>query len=118
MKHLRHESAESKPALRHWAWAVLPTAFFAFQIANAQPTPGAEGAPPPPNAPAGSSAPENGSPVQPPPAGAAPGAPGVLHPPTGVDPGMTKPPPNPQAYPMPVVPPPGSQGGNSKVVPK
>jgi hypothetical protein len=102
---------------RQYLWAILPVAVMAFQSARAQPTPGAETSPRP-QAPSGASTPDSGSGVQPPPVGAAPGGRGVLHPPGGVDPGMTKPPPNPQAYPMPVVPPPGSPGGNTTVVPK
>lgn len=54
-----------------------------------------------------------------PPAGAIPGQqPSVIHPPTSTDSKMTKPPPNPKAYPMPVIPPPGTPGGNPQVVPK
>jgi hypothetical protein len=42
---------------------------------------------------------------------------GVLHPPQGVDPGLTIPPPHAQGT-MPVIPPPGTQGGNSGLQPK
>lgn len=43
---------------------------------------------------------------------------GVIPPPPAVDPDMTKPAPNPKAFPTPVIPPPGSPGSNSQVVPK
>jgi hypothetical protein len=43
---------------------------------------------------------------------------GTLHPPAGVDPGMTVAPPQHQGATMPVIPPPGSPGGNPRVVPK
>ena len=43
---------------------------------------------------------------------------GIIHPPATIDPGMTKPAPNPQAFPTPVVPPPGTPGGNPQVIPK
>ncbi|MBV9655097.1 MAG: hypothetical protein JOZ42_11105 [Acetobacteraceae bacterium] len=43
---------------------------------------------------------------------------GIIHPPGTVDPGMTKPAPNAQAFPTPVVPPPGTPGGNQQVIPK
>jgi hypothetical protein len=57
-------------------------------------------------------------PAPPPPAGTGSQETGVIRPPVGVDPGMTKPAPNPQAFPMPVLPPPGTPGGNPQVVPK
>ena len=43
---------------------------------------------------------------------------GIIHPPATIDPGMTRPAPNPQAFPTPVVPPPGTPGGNPQVIPK
>lgn len=43
---------------------------------------------------------------------------GVIHPPTGVDPGIRVPAPDPQAGTMPVIPPPGTPGGNQAVQPK
>jgi hypothetical protein len=43
---------------------------------------------------------------------------GIIHPPASIDPGMTKPSPNPEAFPTPVVPPPGTPGGNPQVIPK
>ena len=43
---------------------------------------------------------------------------GVIKPPTGVDPGIQKSAPAPNAGTMPVVPPPGSPGGRTDVVPK
>ena len=43
---------------------------------------------------------------------------GVIRPPAHVDPGITKAAPNPQEFPTPVVPPPGTPGGNPQVVPK
>ncbi|MBV9859125.1 MAG: hypothetical protein JO038_03330 [Alphaproteobacteria bacterium] len=42
---------------------------------------------------------------------------GVIHPPAGVDPGLTRPVPD-QAGRMPVIPPPGAPGGNPQVNPK
>lgn len=43
---------------------------------------------------------------------------GVIQPPAVADPGMTRPAPNPGTRSMPVIPPPGSSGSNSDVVPK
>ncbi len=43
---------------------------------------------------------------------------GVIHPPTGVDPGIRVPAPDPQGGTMPVIPPPGTPGGNQNVQPK
>jgi hypothetical protein len=43
---------------------------------------------------------------------------GTLRPPNGVDPGMRVDPPAQTRGTMPVIPPPGSPGGNSQVVPK
>ncbi|MBN9564314.1 MAG: hypothetical protein J0H14_26845 [Alphaproteobacteria bacterium] len=43
---------------------------------------------------------------------------GVIRPPAAVDPGITKGTPNPQAFPTPIIPPPGSSGGNQRVQPK
>jgi hypothetical protein len=43
---------------------------------------------------------------------------GVIRPPIGIDPGMAAQPPDPGPHSMPVLPPPGSAGGNSAVVPK
>jgi hypothetical protein len=42
---------------------------------------------------------------------------GVLHPPQGVDPGVAIPPPSTGSN-MPVIPPPGTPGGNSAIEPK
>ena len=42
---------------------------------------------------------------------------GVIRPPAGVDPGMAKPPPD-IGSPMPVIPPPGTPGGNPDIKPK
>lgn len=42
---------------------------------------------------------------------------GVLHPPVGVDPGLAIPPPSTGSN-MPVIPPPGTPGGNSTIEPK
>ena len=44
--------------------------------------------------------------------------PGVLKPKTNPDPGMTVATPNPEAFPTPVIPPPGTAGNNPQVVPK
>jgi hypothetical protein len=41
-------------------------------------------------------------------------APGVLQPPPTIDPGMTKPAPDPKAFPTPVVPPPTTQNGKEE----
>lgn len=46
------------------------------------------------------------------------GNPAVIQPPAVADPGIKVPTPNPQAFPTPVIPPPGSPGGNPQVVPK
>lgn len=43
---------------------------------------------------------------------------GTLNPPHGIDPGMTVRPPAQGQETMPVIPPPGTSGGNSRVVPK
>lgn len=43
---------------------------------------------------------------------------GVLHPPAGVDPKITVPAPDPNPHSTPVIPPPGTPGGNPSVVPK
>jgi hypothetical protein len=43
---------------------------------------------------------------------------GVIRPPREVDPGITKPPPANGANTMPVIPPPGSPGGNPRIKPQ
>jgi hypothetical protein len=43
---------------------------------------------------------------------------GVIHPPAGVDPGIEVPAPNPNPRSTPVIPPPGTPGGNPSVQPK
>ena len=43
---------------------------------------------------------------------------GVIHPPTNVDPGLTRPAPEVGPHSMPVIPPPGTPGGNPDVKPK
>lgn len=43
---------------------------------------------------------------------------GVLCPPAGIDPEMHTPPPNPSGSTMPVIPPPGSPGGDPNTRPK
>ena len=43
---------------------------------------------------------------------------GVIHPPAGVDPGIAVPAPDPNPHSTPVIPPPGTQGGNPSVQPK
>ena len=43
---------------------------------------------------------------------------GVIQPPTNVDPGLTQPAPQVGAHSMPVIPPPGTPGGNPDVKPK
>ena len=53
-----------------------------------------------------------------PPAGTGDMPRGVIRPPATVDPGITRGTPNAGNYPTPVVPPPGSPGGNPQVVPK
>ena len=97
--------------------------------ANAQnPQPGAPGAPSVPMAPANSPSPP---PEQIAPAGKEVHADskqtlsdklalqhGTLDPPHGVDPGMTVSPPAQTQGTMPIIPPPGSPGGNQQVVPK
>lgn len=57
-------------------------------------------------------------PTAPPPGGTGTMEKGVIRPPAAVDPGMTKGTPNPQAFPTPIIPPPGSPGGNQRVQPK
>jgi len=98
-----------------WRWSVivpvLATLSFAAQAQTT--TPGTGGGPTPPSQPT----PEGRLQTQPPPIGAAPRSNGVVHPPPGIDPGMSKPPPNPQAFPTPIVPPP-SANGDRLVVPK
>jgi hypothetical protein len=76
-------------------------------------TPGTQEGPAPPSQPT----PEGRSQPQPPALGATPRSGGVVHPPAGIDPGMSKPPPNPQAFPTPIVPPPAANG-DRPVVPK
>jgi hypothetical protein len=43
---------------------------------------------------------------------------GVIRPPAGVDPGIQQTPTPSDAFPTPIIPPPGSPGGNNRVVPK
>ncbi len=43
---------------------------------------------------------------------------GVIRPPAVVDPGMNRGTPNTEAFPTPVLPPPGTPGGNQRVTPK
>ncbi len=43
---------------------------------------------------------------------------GVIHPPAGVDPGIAVPVPDPDPHSTPVIPPPGTPGGNPSVQPK
>jgi len=43
---------------------------------------------------------------------------GVIHPPAGVDPGIAVPAPDPDPHSTPVIPPPGTPGGNPSVQPK
>jgi len=43
---------------------------------------------------------------------------GVIHPPAGVDPGIAVPVPDPDPHSTPVIPPPGTPGGNPSVRPK
>ena len=57
-------------------------------------------------------------PTTPVPAGPGGGVSGVLRPTTPVDPGIHAPSPAASAFPMPVVKPPGTPGGNQLVVPK
>jgi len=97
---------------RSWlTWLVLGLAFAALagsQIAGAETNP-------PRNPPEQT----DKRPVSPPPAaGTGSQQSGVIRPPTGVDPGMTKPAPDAKDFPMPVVPPPGTPGGNPRVLPK
>lgn len=55
---------------------------------------------------------------QPPAAGIAKAAPGVLKPQTNPDPGISLPTPNPKEFPTPVIKPPGTAGNPSPVIPK
>jgi hypothetical protein len=99
-------------------WLVLALGLAAcagLQTGHAQTGPAAQ---PPPSTDRANPPAEAQRPVQPPPTGTGSQETGVIRPPAGVDPGMTKPAPNPQAFPMPVVPPPGTPGGNPQVVPK
>ncbi len=43
---------------------------------------------------------------------------GVIHPPVGVDPGIAAPVPDPHPNSTPVIPPPGTPGGNPTILPK
>ncbi len=43
---------------------------------------------------------------------------GLIQPPAGIDPGIKEPAPDAQKFPMPVLRPPGTPGGNPQVVPK
>ena len=43
---------------------------------------------------------------------------GVIHPPANIDPGLTKPAPDLGPHSMPVIPPPGTPGGNPDIKPK
>ena len=43
---------------------------------------------------------------------------GVIHPPAGIDPAITQPPPASGSHRMPIVPPPGTPGGDPNVKPK
>ena len=61
---------------------------------------------------------DQSGPTVPPPEGTGAMEKGVIRPPGAVDPGMTKGTPNPQAFPTPIIPPPGSSGGNQRVQPK
>ncbi len=61
---------------------------------------------------------EETGPTTPPPEGTGAMEKGVIRPPAAVDPGMTKGTPNPQAFPTPIIPPPGSSGGNPRTQPK
>ena len=111
------------PSTRFWALAaggLLPLAL-AFDPALAQTPPSTE---PPPQ---GTTAPpekiEPGPPIGSPGSGENLGdeltrSRGVIAPPQGVDPGLVKEPPPTGATPMPVIPPPGSPGGNPDVQPQ
>lgn len=43
---------------------------------------------------------------------------GVIHPPAGIDPAITQPPPAAGSHRMPIVPPPGTPGGDPNIKPK
>jgi hypothetical protein len=43
---------------------------------------------------------------------------GVIHPPANIDPGLTQPAPEIGPHSMPVIPPPGTPGGNPDIKPK
>ncbi len=90
------------------AWALLATglALAATQAGLAQTTP----APLPPKT-------GETGPTTVPPASAQPNR-GVIRPPATVDPGMNRGTPNREAFPTPVLPPPGTPGGNQRVTPK
>lgn len=102
-----------KALLRRWPVITALMALLSFAAKAQTTTPGTQGGSLPPSQPA----PEGQSQTQPPPLGATPRSEGVVHPPPGIDPGMSKPPPNPQAFPTPVVPPP-AVSGDRPVVPK
>ena len=100
-----------RPAAKLLPWLALLGAlgFAAIGAAHAQTTTPAH--PLPPRS-------DQTGPTVPPPEGTGAMEKGVIRPPGAVDPGMTKGTPNPQAFPTPIIPPPGSSGGNQRVQPK
>ena len=103
-----------KAPLRRWSVITPLMALLSFAAEAQTTTPGTQGGSLPPGQPA----PEGRSQTQPPSLGATPRSGSVVHPPPGIDPGMSKPPPNPEAFPMPIVPPPAASGEQAKSVPK
>ena len=92
-------------------WLALAMAWASGTVARGEtPSPSGPSEPPKLSAPS----PDSGAP----PTGTGQMETGVVRPPPMVDPGITKPTPNPQAYPTPVIPPPGTPGNPSPVVPK
>jgi hypothetical protein len=109
-KRLARGSGGGRSIARHgWAWSLPAGVLLLAGTAMAQPAV-------PPNTP-GPTVPERVMPE------AAPGLPpgrtdGVVRPPAGIDPGMRVPAPNPAPGTTPVIPPPGSPGGDLTVRPR
>ncbi len=101
--------ARRRPAAAAWlGWLVLATVLAVAALGRAAGAQTTTPAPLPPKT-------TETGPTVPPPSG---NSGGVIHPPATVDPGMTHRTPGSATFPTPVIPPPGSPGGNTGVVPK